>query len=708
MTQNQTSWLPDIFLRKYAPLRRFCVVELCSAILGALIGLSWDGFPIATINWGAVAFGIFAGGVLGIFVEVFAELAFTALDAKDDIEESKTAIETVVKDLSAQIALSEESDAMLNQLASHSPFSGILGTLYAESGGRNEIPNVDQATYFGYLKNAISAVEKSYETIQHSGIDFFNGLEDFFDNFSDLEADCLRIFVVNKDSEIDEQEKLTEKWMSYWNRVGDNTESYWVNAAELEKNRPVPTLPDELPISSLKTTDVVVCDRSLCFQYNVETQLLRFVHSPNSVDVPFNWIFGFLAAEGRKSFGRAFKEVVKPDDSRSARHLKFRDNKGMLIKAESVYNNFRALSRVKKNHQKVLAVLKSNAYGIGIELVADTIQNATAPFDVAFGVSTLNEGVRIRNVCGDVDVLLMEGIVTTEAERVVQHGLQTLVWDTRTVDTLQLSAQQSNKIAKVQVKVETGMNRLGVRHRPGSDSSDLKHLLSHIKPLSNVEVVGIASQLSCGEDPDAAITKTQKLAFDDALEVYASVLGRTPEYTHMSNSASLLSCYGFDYDTVRVGGLLYGIRYPRVKNPTENSQYVGFESCVTVCGRVNQVHEIAANETVSYSAMPFKGGEPGVLAMVNMGYFDGVPTQFSPKGHVLIKGQRCRVVGQVHLGLTMVDVTNVPRVSVLDQVVFIGEDGSEKITVSEFANWCNMHPYEIICNFGNSLRVSKA
>lgn len=353
-----------------------------------------------------------------------------------------------------------------------------------------------------------------------------------------------------------------------------------------------------------------------------------------------------------------------------------------------------------------MAVLKGDAYGLGLERMAKCLLGLGIR---QFAVSEITEALELRKITETADgpgltktcrVLLTEGVSYLNISVVVQKDLDCFIWDVHTAALLNDEAARLRQIAHVHIKINTGMNRLGV------SVDEFPDFLKTICGFRNLQVVGIASHLAKAESITDPLTQKQLNEFRKCVAATKKQMGESTFLAHLANSAACLLSHEFHFDMVRIGGALYGIAgVPSVTLP--NLPGGALQDCVTVTGRVLQVRVLAEDEPISYGAKPYKATMPesGVVAIVNLGYGDGVPYNYScsEEARVLVQGTRCRIVGKVCLGMTFVDVSEVPNVSTGENVVFVGRQGLDLITPQMVAEWSHSHPYKVLCDFGSSL-----
>lgn len=327
---------------------------------------------------------------------------------------------------------------------------------------------------------------------------------------------------------------------------------------------------------------------------------------------------------------------------------------------------------------RVMAIVKADAYGHGLERVVTALSD-----DVDwFGVANIREAIRARHAAGtDVPILILSPATPCEIEAIVDGRFSASVSSPGEVEAFNEAAGRHHTIARLHAVADTGMGRMG------APPSQFPELVQRIRDAEHCELEGVETHFpSADEDP--AFTEEQIVSFRQLLDSLGD-LGSCE--IHLGNSAGLL---GFQKKTAfttltRPGIALYGIA------PIEGSS--GLEPVLSLRSRVTLVREIAAGTSISYGRT-FVATAPMRVATLGLGYGDGYPRNLSGKGtDVLIAGQRCPLLGRVTMDQIVVDVSHIDEmVFGGDEVVLIGRQGSEMITATELAEKAGTIPWEIL------------
>jgi len=327
---------------------------------------------------------------------------------------------------------------------------------------------------------------------------------------------------------------------------------------------------------------------------------------------------------------------------------------------------------------RVMVILKANAYGHGIEAVARCL----APQADAFGVALVEEGIALRRLGIENRILVMGGIWTKQIPQFLEHRLTLTVPSLARLRDVEEAAAAANATARVHLKVDTGMERIGVHHY------NAEGLLEAAARSSHVEVEGIYSHFASADAEDLADTRLQLERFEEVLGFYERRSLPRPE-RHIANSAALLRMSESHLDLVRAGILLYGVYpFPAAPRTVEVRPALAWKS------RVVFFKVVEAGRPVSYGGT-WRSDHRVRVVTVPVGYGDGYFRSLSNRAEVVLREQRHRQVGQVCMDQIMVNIEWGTGYNG-DEVVLIGEQGDARVTVEELADWAGTIPYEIL------------
>ena len=327
---------------------------------------------------------------------------------------------------------------------------------------------------------------------------------------------------------------------------------------------------------------------------------------------------------------------------------------------------------------RVMVTLKANAYGHGVEAVA----RALAPQADAFGVALVEEGMALRQQGVENPILVMGGIWTRQIPLFLEHDLTFTVPSLARLRDIEEAAAARDGKARVHLKIDTGMERIGVHHYHAEG------LLEAAARSAHVRVEGIYSHFASAEAEDPSGAREQLARFQEVLRFYERRSLPCPE-RHMANSAALLTMPESHLDMVRAGILAYGV-YPSPNLP----RTVEVSPALSWRSRVVYFKVVEAGSPVSYGGT-WSSDHPVRVVTVPVGYGDGYFRSMSNKAEVILREERHPQVGSICMDQMMVNIEWGTGYNG-DEVVLIGEQGSARITVEELAEWAGTVPWEIL------------
>jgi alanine racemase len=368
------------------------------------------------------------------------------------------------------------------------------------------------------------------------------------------------------------------------------------------------------------------------------------------------------------------------------------------ISRSNLLHNFRLL-RSLAGPVETLAVVKANAYGHGAVACAQALAAYGAKW---LGVTCIEEGVAVRAACPDAEILSMLGLWPGEAETVLANHLTPVVWEPVHLDV----AARTDQPLAVHLEIDTGMSRQGVR------LAELPALLDKLQTLPSLRLDGVLTHFHSPETLDSPATGEQFAQFVTALDTITA-RGLRPQWVHAGNSASLFDRgpgvmvrLAEKYDAkamLRPGLALYGY-VSRFTGGAKPAFVDDLKPVLAWKTHVSSLRIIKPGETAGYCAT-FRATRPTRLALLPVGYADGLNRLLSNRGAVLIRGQRAPIAGRISMDLTIIDVTDIPGIEIGDEAVLIGKQGAEAITAYDHADLAGTIPYEILCNI--SARVPR-
>ncbi|MGB6483021.1 MAG: alanine racemase [Candidatus Acidiferrales bacterium] len=366
------------------------------------------------------------------------------------------------------------------------------------------------------------------------------------------------------------------------------------------------------------------------------------------------------------------------------------------ISLAAIAHNLRLIRRAVGRKRKILAIVKANAYGLGAVPVGKALSRLGAD---AFGVTCSQEGIELREAGIREPIVLLTGFWPGEEQRILQYKLTPTVARLEQLGFLERAASKrrgksSRKRIPFHLKIDSGMNRLGI-------SPDRVGEFAHAYAgCPHLELAGTFTHFASSEDFRTQQNEQQERVFSEALARLRAA-GVSPGIVHAANSGAICARPATWADMVRPGAVLYG--YHQGFEPADVAAEVRkkfpLKPCLSLRSRIISLREIAAGESVGYSAR-FVAERPSRIAVIAAGYADGIVRQRSNRGCVIVKGRLVPLVGAISMDLSMVDVTDVPDVSVGDVVTIYGSDGNASVEVDQAARQIGTVTSDLLCALG--------
>ena len=336
---------------------------------------------------------------------------------------------------------------------------------------------------------------------------------------------------------------------------------------------------------------------------------------------------------------------------------------------------------------RVLAVLKANAYGLGVEPVARALAQSGA---WGFGVAEPREAAQLLPLGKRVQIL--SAVLPDEIEDMVRGNVILPATDLETARLISAAACQLNRVATVHCKIDTGMGRLGILERNALET------VREISKLPALRLEGIFTHFPVAYEPENPHTQKQVETFLALLDALRSE-GIVFDLVHAANSDAINNlprAFQPPFNLVRTGLNLHG------SFDTEGARNLDLHPVLTLKTRLTAIRALPAGHPVGYG-LTFRAPTAMRVGTISAGYADGLPLALSNRGHVVIHGAPCPVLGRVSMDYTTVSLENVPHAQVGDEVVCLGSTPGAP-TIEEWASLKATHPYEIICSLGNRVK----
>ncbi len=363
------------------------------------------------------------------------------------------------------------------------------------------------------------------------------------------------------------------------------------------------------------------------------------------------------------------------------------DNTYVKIDLDIIRSNFEAV--VRKAGVPVMAIVKADAYGHGAVQVARLLEGKCA----FFGVSSMLEALELRQAGLTTPILILGQTPISAFPLAIQMGIRPAIFHYEAALALSRAAAEAGTEAPFHFAVDTGMSRIGFQA-----TEEDAAVCAEIARLPGLKPEGIFSHFATADCADLSRSREQARKFDDFCNLLDSLGCRVP-IRHMNNSAGLMN-FDTHYEMVRSGIVTYGL-YP---SEEVSPSLLPLEPALTWHSRVTHVKTLEPGREISYGGT-YVTDRPTVVATIPVGYADGYRRSLSGKFYVLIRGRRAPILGRICMDQMMVDVTDIPGVSLNDKVVLVGRDGDEVITMEAIAAAAGSFNYEFVC--GISRRVPR-
>ena len=334
---------------------------------------------------------------------------------------------------------------------------------------------------------------------------------------------------------------------------------------------------------------------------------------------------------------------------------------------------------------KVMAVIKANGYGHGVQAVAQAAEEAGAEW---LGVARIEEALNLRSTGIQTEIMVLgytPPLMVTEA---AHHDIHVAIYDTEMAKAYAENAQKEGQRLKAHLKVETGMGRLGMP--PEKVMAFLQAYHKH----PSLEIDGIFTHFARADEPSVGSTQGQLHLFNDLLAAVRKA-GILPSMVHTANSAAVINFPEAYFDLVRPGIVIYGLD-PSPDTPLPAS----FRKALAWKARLTSVRVLPPGHGVSYGSVYVTSGHERI-GVIPVGYGDGFRRVAGQQ--VLVRGKRVNVVGRVCMDQCMLQLDDVPDAVVGDEVVLLGEQGQEAITAGELASRWGTINYEVVCGLADRL-----
>lgn len=358
------------------------------------------------------------------------------------------------------------------------------------------------------------------------------------------------------------------------------------------------------------------------------------------------------------------------------------------INKKVLQHNIEQFQKLIGDKIKLVAIVKANAYGHGLVEVAKIAVSSRVNW---LGVDSIDEALKLRKAGIDAPILILGYTLLSKLKEVIKYDLRQVVYNKETIVELAKQATKQKKKIKIHLKVETGTLRQGLR------KEELLELARFIKKHSQIQIEGIYTHYANIEDTaDYGYAQLQLKRFKQAVDLLEKNGIKIP-IKHTACSAAIILFPETYFNMVRLGISMYGL-WPSKEtfvSAQERNRQINLEPVLTWKTRIAQIKNIKAGDPVGYG-LTERVSRDSKIAVLPVGYWDGYDRKLSGIGNVLIKGERCKLLGRVCMNMVVVDVTDVVDAKLEDEVIILGKQGKEEITVEEIAQKIETINYEVV------------
>lgn len=354
------------------------------------------------------------------------------------------------------------------------------------------------------------------------------------------------------------------------------------------------------------------------------------------------------------------------------------------VNLDLVKHNCKEIRKFVGEGVKIMAIIKADGYGHGAIAISKEIEVLVD----MFGVAILDEALSLREGGVTYPILVLGFTSLEDYPILLQQNITQTVCDFRQIEELSRVAAKLNKIAKVHIKIDTGMNRLGFR-----DNDKTLGIIKKILEFSNIEIEGVFSHIANGGCNDISYSYLQLDRFNKFAVKLEKILGHKI-IKHLANSATIMEIKESHLDMIRPGLMLYG----SFSSNNLNRRKIDLKKILTLKGIITQIKLVEIGEPISYNGT-FVTKRLTKIGVLPLGYGDGFSRKLSNKAHVLIKGRKVSIIGNICMDQLILDLTDINDINVGEEVIIYGEDNP----VEYFANILDTISYEIYCNINERI-----
>jgi len=347
------------------------------------------------------------------------------------------------------------------------------------------------------------------------------------------------------------------------------------------------------------------------------------------------------------------------------------------INLDDIAYNMKKIKEVVGNDVSIAAVVKANGYGHGAVDIAETIMENGGDY---LAVATLTEAIELRNYYIDYKIFIMGYTPDEYLEYVVENKITQTIFSFKQAEILNNLGIKYNKRPKVQIKYDTGFNRLGYK-----DCQESIDEIYKIFDLKNIEVEGIFSHFALTGKEEDELQYSKLMNAINQIEAR----GRTFRYKHICDSISGIDYPQYRLNMIRPGAIIYGLK-------SYQDDSVVLKQAMTFKTKIYHIKTLEEGEGVSYDYL-WKAGKKSIVGTLPFGYADGYPRNMRDKGFVTIHGRQAPILGVICMDQCMVDLTDIPEAKVGDEAIIYGDGTDNTLDIGEISKVAGTNKNEIVC-----------
>ena len=359
------------------------------------------------------------------------------------------------------------------------------------------------------------------------------------------------------------------------------------------------------------------------------------------------------------------------------------------VDLNAIRHNLKQVRNKLHKGTKLMVIIKADAYGHGAVPIAKALDEEWID---AYGVAIIEEAIELRAAGITKPILILGYTPKEQYSLVVAYDVTQTVFQYEMAEALSAEAVRQGRPAKIHIKIDTGMSRIGYPDSPESVKE-----IKLISQLDGIQIEGLFTHFARADETDKSSTERQLQRFLDFTDILERE-GISIPIKHASNSAGAIDHKRAELNMIRCGIATYGI-YPSEEVSRTEVQLIPAMELIT---HVIYVKEVEAGVGISYGAT-YVTGRKTKVATIPVGYADGYSRNLSNTGKVIIHGQYAPIIGRICMDQFMVDVTDIDGVKQGDFVTLLGREGNSYISVEELAAWSHSFPYELVCNVGKRI-----